>query len=214
MDDTLGSVLYAGVDRPTALHKTAKTPWDAKSGIEPSKAPSGENTHEIAVARKPRKLNVGMFPKGNQAAAKEKWSLDRVRKFQRDLAHFRNLLGYNYSQMGAALEFSGSYIKLLEGGYASDPTRQPSERFVRRFAELKKTAARSKRFKLPRPVIKHIDAVFSHILGKRFKCPECAKLVKVGKLDAGLEYWWARVPGQKRCPTHSAGNKRHAPRKA
>ena len=211
MDILPQAVLYESVDRPTVLHRTAKTPWDTQTKPEPRNAANGEITHKIASAPKRRKLNAGTFPKGNQAAAKEKWTPERVRSFQRELAHLRNLLGYNYSQMGDALEFSGSYVKLLEGGYASDPLRQPSERFVSRFEELKQTAARAKKFRLPRAAVEHVDEIFSHILGKRFKCPECAKLVKAGELDAGLEYWWARVPGQKHCPKHSSARRHRAP---
>ena len=202
------TVSYEDVGYPTAPYRTGKTTLVFQNPISPRNAPTTKNKRENLTAKKSPKRNVGMFPKGNQAAAKDKWSLDRIRKFQSDLMGFRVMLGYNYSEMGRALGFSGSYIKLLEGGYPSEPLRQPSEKFVRQLDVLKATAVRSKKIKLPRGVVKHIDVVFSHILGKRFKCPVCAKLVKAKKLDSGLEYWWAKVPGQKHCPKHIASRRR------
>lgn len=157
---------------------------------------------KMGKQREFHRSNPARFKPGNRAAAKEHWSLDRVMEFQSDLERFRKRLGYSYGELAKQLDFSPEYVKLLAGVYASNPHRQPSEEFVKRFKELKRAGARSKKFRIPRATAEQFDLILSHILARRFKCPECARDVRAGRLAAGLQYWWARVPGQKHCPKH------------
>lgn len=147
------------------------------------------------------------FQQGNRAAAKPKWSDERIRKFQRELAKFREWLGFNHREMGEALGFSPSYCKLMEGGYPSTPLRRPSDEFLKRVVELKKSATPKPKFRTSRRARRRAQELWTHVLGKRFKCPECAREVKHGEREPGLEYWWAAVPGQKHCPAHQRRRK-------
>ncbi|MGB8645621.1 MAG: helix-turn-helix transcriptional regulator [Anaerolineae bacterium] len=143
------------------------------------------------------------FKPGNRFAAKPRWSPKKLTTFAQDVHRFRSMLGFNYSEMGRALGgITGQYVKMIERG-----ERQPSQKITRVFRQLKASPA----LRGERPgmeALERVSAIWSHVLGKRFKCPECAREVRRGERERGLEYWWARVPRQKHCPEHQ----RHARR--
>lgn len=136
------------------------------------------------------------FQPGNQAAAKPRWSETRRAKFGAELRTFRDLIGFNYSEMGRALSVSGQYIKLIERA-----ERQPSDKFVRLFRTLKAHPANLKGERLSTEALEHLGEIWDHVLAHRFKCPECAKEVRQGTRHKGLEYWWG-MPNQKYCRDH------------
>jgi transcriptional regulator with XRE-family HTH domain len=140
------------------------------------------------------------FRPGNTAAAKPKWSTKRLASFADELRTFRTLIGYTYSKMGRALGVSGQYIKLLER-----TERQPSSELVRTFHRLKAKAIQQE-IKLRSEDVEHIAELWSHVLGHRFKCPECTKEVRRHKRAKGLEYWWG-TKNQKYCPDHAGRRK-------
>jgi transcriptional regulator with XRE-family HTH domain len=137
------------------------------------------------------------FKTGNQAAAKKKWSTARLQQFADELKQFRTLIGYTYSKMGRALGVSGQYVKMLER-----TERQPSAELVRTFRRLKADAI-AQEIKLRDQDTAHLAELWSHILGRRFKCSGCARQVRRGERRRGLEYWWAGTPNQKYCPEHA-----------
>lgn len=154
---------------------------------------------ELTEAMKPT-----AFQPGNQAAAKPRWSDKRLQKFADQLRTFRELIGFNYSEMGRALSVSGQYIKLIERA-----ERQPSDKFVRLFKILKAHPANLKGERMSTEALEHLGEIWEHVLAHRFKCPECAKEVRQGERHKGLEYWWG-MPNQKYCPDHQ--RKRHKPK--
>lgn len=150
---------------------------------------------ELLEAMKPT-----AFQEGNQAAAKPRWSAARLQKFAAELHTFRDLTGFNYSEMGKALGVSGQYIKLIER-----TERQPSNKFVKAFRTLKAAPALSGE-RVSAEALEHISEIWTHVLAHRFKCPGCAKEVRDGQRHKGLEYWWG-MPNQKYCPDHHATRK-------
>jgi transcriptional regulator with XRE-family HTH domain len=148
---------------------------------------------ELQEAMKPT-----AFQPGNQAAAKPRWPEKRLQKFADELRTFRDLIGFNYSEMGRALGVSGQYVKLIERA-----ERQPSDKFVRLFRTLKATSpANQKGERLSSEALEHLGEIWDHVLAHKFKCPGCAKEVRQGTRHKGLEYWWG-MPNQKYCEQHS-----------
>lgn len=145
------------------------------------------------------------FQPGNQAAAKPRWNEKKLQKFADELRTFRDLIGFNYSEMGRALSVSGQYIKLIERA-----ERQPSDKFVRLFRTLKATSpATQKGERMSTEALEHLGEIWDHVLAHKFKCPECAKEVRQGTRHKGLEYWWG-MPNQKYCRDHQ--RTRHKPK--
>jgi transcriptional regulator with XRE-family HTH domain len=141
------------------------------------------------------------FQPGNRTAAKTNWSPKQVLRFQKQLRTLREWLGFTYEELGHELGCSGTYVKLLEGGYASAPLRQPSDKILKSIAELEKVAAPKNKFRPSRRVRSRAQDLWTHILVRKFKCPECAREVRHGEREPGLEYWWH--PTRKHCPEHS-----------
>lgn len=142
------------------------------------------------------------FKEGNQAAAKNKWTVKRLQNFANELRTFRNMIGFNYSEMGRALGVTGQYVKMIERA-----ERQPSDKFVKLFRKLKATPALNGE-RVSAEAVEHLGEIWSHILARRFKCPGCAREVRQGKRHKGLEYWYAATPNQKYCPDHQNQTKR------
>lgn len=146
-----------------------------------------------------------LFKEGNQAAAKEKWSARRLEKWAADLQTFRTLIGFNYTEMGAALgNISGQYIKMLETGQ-----RQPSSTIVRLFRRLKAHPAFLIDQDTPASALERVAEIWSHVLGHRFKCAECARELKAAGKPKALAYWFGGRPNQRHCPKHSPRRKAH-----
>ncbi len=154
--------------------------------------------------------NPALFTAGNQIAAKPKWSDERVRKFQKKLIGFREWLGYSHDELGKELRYSGAYIRMLEGTFASAPLRQPSSKFLKALAAAEATAKPKKKFRASQHLGRRTGELWSHVLVRKFKCPECAREVRRGERAPGLEWWWH--PTRRHCPEHdhrtSRGSKR------
>lgn len=155
-----------------------------------------------SIDRESLRPNRTRFQPGNTAAAKPKWSAKRLQEFAAAVHALRELLGYNYSEMGRALNVTGQYIKLIER-----TERQPSEKFVKTFRKFRAAPVLDKE-RVSTEALAHLGEIWNHILAKRFKCRTCAKEVRQGKRHKGLEYWWAASPSQKYCPEHQPQAKR------
>ncbi len=162
--------------------------------------------------RQAAKRNPGQFTKGNTARVKERWTDERLAAFQRDLKATRERLGFTPAEMGQAMGFGRTYVPLIEGHFTEK--RQPSQRFVERFEELKATAQGKIDWRIPASIMKALAKVtkrenlWAHVLAKKFICPECRKEVKRGERIAGYDVWWSRTPSQKHCPQHQPNRNR------
>lgn len=153
------------------------------------------------------RYHTGQWSEGNRAAAKPKWSAARLEKFQRELCEFQELLGFNYTEMGRALGVSGQYVKSLEGGIPG-MERQPSASLLRLFHRLRALPALKIEKQISAAAIERVGEIWSHILGRRFRCPDCAKECRTEKRPLALAYWYGGRPNQKRCPRHGGRRKR------
>lgn len=196
----------------TNLNKTAKHPTTPANftittppifGEDESDPMTDKNRIAVQIDRDDLRPDRTQFQEGNTAAAKPKWSDKKLQKFADELRTFRELIGFNYSEMGRALGVSGQYVKLIERA-----ERQPSDKLAHLFYGLKASQAPiTKGERLSTEALEHVSEIWKHILAHRFKCPGCAKEVRQGKRHRGLEYWWAATPNQKYCPDHHAKRK-------
>jgi hypothetical protein len=73
------------------------------------------------------------FAKGNQYAAKPKWTADQIKQFQSEVRRFREHLNYSNQDLARRLDYSIKYVRMMQGDFAS--LRQPSQVFISRFRE-------------------------------------------------------------------------------
>ncbi len=206
MPYTFRPVLLKPSQASTNLNKTRVDPRSAPNShfsrppifdeAEDSEMPKPKPVDLVDLDELQAALKPTAFQPGNQAAAKPRWNETRLQKFADELRAFRDLIGFNYSEMGRALGVSGQYIKLIERA-----ERQPSDKFVRLFRTLKAHPAQLKGERTSAEALEHIGEIWDHVLAHKFKCPECAKEVRQGTRHKGLEYWWG-MPNQKYCPDH------------
>ena len=133
----------------------------------------------------------------NQLAAKSKWSLSEVRKFQKSVRDFRESLNYENVDLARAFDYSVQYVRMMQGDFKS--TRQPSEKFIERFNSLRSSSPESKPGFLPvlafRPDEHSIP--MSRVLAALKQCPECVFEFQRGYRDENETWWVMRVPQQK-----------------
>jgi transcriptional regulator with XRE-family HTH domain len=205
---TFRTVLLKPSHASTNLNKTRVRPRSAPNShfpqppifeeAEDSEMPKPKPVDLVDLDELQEAMKPTAFQPGNTAAAKPRWPEKRLQKFADELRTFRDLIGFNYSEMGRALGVSGQYVKLIERA-----ERQPSDKFVRLFRTLKATSpANQKGERLSSEALEHLGEIWDHVLAHKFKCPGCAKEVRQGTRHKGLEYWWG-MPNQKYCEQHS-----------
>jgi len=147
--------------------------------------------------------NRGWFQKGNQLAAKPKMSAVRIANFRHRLRTLQEFLAFNDKKFARSLGFSLTYLRTLRGDYPHRQ-QQPSKHFLQRLKEVERTASPSpNKWEPGEDLTARAETIWSHVLAKRFKCPDCAAEVRRGKRPKGLEYWWGRTPNQKHCDEHA-----------
>jgi hypothetical protein len=146
------------------------------------------------------KIYPSRFQPGNSAAAKEKWSPQRLAVFQRELALLREELGLDHQGMARALHISTTYEKILEGLYC-EVTRQPSVPLQVRIRNLKQGRIEPGSLAPTSTPIAIASLLRRHVLVRRFRCPGCWKEVRAGTRPRALAYWWH--PSRKTCPEHA-----------
>ena len=114
-----------------------------------------------------------LFSPGNTLAKRNFWSTQKIHAFQIRLRKFQATNKLSNEELAEALDYGIKYIRIMRGDYRTD-TRQPSQEFQARFAELQRSA--------PKPKTEYRLPVRDRIVVNRtlidFLTATCAKLVK------------------------------------